>query len=92
MPISLKRIELRRASRIGISFPYSAELGQQINALGVYSLYEKISRLTRKGSTHKSGHPNIKTTMIYTHISNKAITQIASLLDKLMMTNDKNVE
>ena len=92
MLIKLKHMEHRGTSRISISFPYSAELGQQIKPSTTYSLFEKINGLTKKGNVFKPGHPNIKTTMINTHISNKAMTQIASPLGKLVMTNDKNVE
>ena len=41
------------------------------------------------------GHSSIKTTMIYTHVTNKAINRIQSPLDRLNLTteekNDKKV-
>ena len=37
------------------------------------------------------GHSSIKTTMIYTHVTNKAINRIQSPLDRLnLTTEDKN--
>ncbi len=41
------------------------------------------SGLSKKGSVHNLCHSSIKTTMIYTQVSNKAINWIQSQLDRL---------
>ena len=41
------------------------------------------SELSKKGNVHNLHHSGIKTTMIYTHVSNKAINRIQSPLDRL---------
>ncbi len=51
------------------------------------------SGLSQKGSAHNPRHSSIKITMIYTHVSNKAINRIQSPLDRLNLTTEnKGVE
>ncbi len=38
------------------------------------------------------GHSNIKTTMIYTHITSKAINRIQSPLDRLNLTTEEKTD
>ena len=46
------------------------------------------SRLSQRGSAHNLRHSGIKTTMICTHVSNKAINRIQSQLDRLNLTTE----
>ena len=41
-----------------------------------------------RGSAHNLRHSDIKTTMIYTHVSNKSINRIQSPLDWLNLTTE----
>ena len=50
--------------------------------IGVVFPYSAGAHYNR-GNAHKLRHSSIKTTMIYTHVSNKAINRIPGPLDRL---------
>ena len=60
--------------------------------IGVFFPYSAIAHYSR-GSAHNLSHSGIKATMIYTHVSNKAISRIPGPLDRLNLeTKNKSDE
>jgi len=87
MILTLKKIRHKGAERTGICFPYSS----------VHNLQHSFAKhLIESGTDIRyiqelPGHSGINTTLIYTHITNKAINRIQSPLDRLnLTTEDKN--
>ncbi len=86
MVLTLKKIQHRCAGRNDVVFPYSAVphySNGQVQKVIAASL--KRNGLSKKGRVHNLLHSSIKTTMIYTYVSNKAINRIHSPLVRLNM-------